>query len=334
MKNVSLKRFVIFFGFVLSSMVIGEELIDHRVAPGETLSEIVKRNFPGRRIYGNTGKVKQVINLNPEVRDENLIFPNQIIKLKVEADTNTPEPLETIVPSDHVASKVTDIEVVQRPLKNWSPSVSAFYGLKYISLSQKGALGDASINAVFYNYLKLETTLAREDWLARISFDTFRINYQDDTSTSRESFYNLDLTLARKHLVASLGMQQSPLLSSQTDTSGVSKQELIYLGLGLRNEFELRKVNLELSSELRYLLDSFVDNSPKKISNLSGYRATAQARLKVEILKKNDRQLFATWLNEIGYQEISQNIKWGDSSGKIKSKATDAISAIGLLVNF
>jgi hypothetical protein len=208
---------------------------------------------------------------------------------------------------------------------------------KILNYSQKGALGDGSINAAFYNYLKLETTFAREDWYGRISFDTFKINYQDDMSTSRKSFYNLDLSLARKHLFASLGMQQSPLLSIKTDTIGLSKQELMYVGVGLREEFELRKVkpiSVELNSNFRYLLNTLVDNSPKRISNLSGYKASAQAQLKVEILNKKDTKILVTWLNEIGYQSISQSIKWRSSSGQVESTSTDAVSAIGLLVDF
>lgn len=47
----------------------------YTVKRGDTLSHIVKRNFPNDKLYGNQGKLAEVLSQNPQIKNPNIIFP-------------------------------------------------------------------------------------------------------------------------------------------------------------------------------------------------------------------------------------------------------------------
>ena len=333
------RSFLIVFGLVISLYGMGEEISqEYTVRRGDVLSKIVSRFFPKTQLYGELGKLNQIVDMNSEIKDQHLIFPDQVIKLRI--DTNTKkvdEKIPDVLSRDNQVD-VKSAEILRAPVKrNWPIDVSVLYGAKYISYSQLGAIGQASLNGVFSNYFLVNTEISSEKFKGQFTFETFSVNYKTSTSLIDKSLYNFDFGLTRQWIFASAGVEQLPIISDGSGVVNLTKQSLIYIGLGVRKEIEVslvRPVFIELKSEIRYPFKSFIDNSQAETNAFTGYHLHGQARFKMKILSKYGYTLFANWINDLGYQQNSQNIHWGYLNGKVETNMSSASSALGVLLNF
>jgi len=78
-------------GFSLPSPT--QDLYFHHVAPGETLSGIIKSYYPGQAV-GMQDKIKQVLIDNPTLKDPNKIKPGQLIVFRTASNTMCLAPIE------------------------------------------------------------------------------------------------------------------------------------------------------------------------------------------------------------------------------------------------
>lgn len=65
-----------------SGFVIGAEIDHYTIRNGESLSKILMRLHPNERIYGNKGNLRRVLELNREIKNPDVVFPGQTIKLR------------------------------------------------------------------------------------------------------------------------------------------------------------------------------------------------------------------------------------------------------------
>lgn len=75
---------------------------------GEVLSKIVLKKYPNPdyKIYGPTGKIKDVLKLNPQIKAPHLIYPNQVITLGEEEEIGN-EPTPELPINEEVTPQIT-----------------------------------------------------------------------------------------------------------------------------------------------------------------------------------------------------------------------------------
>lgn len=126
MPNLLFRRFH-FFTFLISSAICidlrSETLYEIIVQKGESLSEIARSHFKGR-LYGKDGVLQKLIDLNPELSNPNLIYPNNHIRLKIkEPSSNVSLEVKEKSP---VPTPPLEIEVVPpMPVVSFEKSYSA-----------------------------------------------------------------------------------------------------------------------------------------------------------------------------------------------------------------
>jgi hypothetical protein len=340
MKKFNKKLILILPGLLISSYIIAQETYEYKVRLGESLSHILNRFFPKDKIYGQGGKIDEVVKMNASIKDKNLIFPDQVVNLpiysnvessKIEVSDATSE--EEKYPLEKIVAKELSYPIAQE----LSFNVAVLFGAKLIDYSQKGFLGQASIQGVLFNYLKLETEFCYGDWKTEFSADTFKIGYKISTSQTQDSLYNFRLASGRSFYFVSVGKDELPLVNDNTALISFSKQSLFYVGLGVTKEMTMpfvRPVSFEVKSEIRYPLTTSIKSSQFKSSSLRGYYLLGQGNFKLELSKNDKYSLFSIWANNLSYQKVSQNIVLSDLSGKVDSKMTTVSSSLGLQLDF
>jgi hypothetical protein len=339
MRKFNKKLILILPGLFVSSYIIAQEAQEYKIRSGESLSHIVNRFFPKDKIYGQGGKIDEVAKMNTSIQNKNLIFPDQVIKLPIYSNVeNTKfEVSDSTSAEEKPIEDSSDNSLNEKESTKKSFNIAVFYGAKLIDYSQKGFLGQASLEGVFFNYLKLESAFYYRDWKTEFSADTFKINYKTPTSKIHESLYNFRLAIGRSFYFMSAGKDELPLVNDSSGAVTLSKQSLLYVGLGLTKEMSVtfvKPVSIELKSEIRYPLASKIKASQLKSSSLSGYHLSGEGNLKLELSKNDKYSLFSIWANSLSYQKVSQNIMLLGRSGKVDSKMTAASSSLGLQLNF
>jgi hypothetical protein len=146
----------------------------YNVKKGDNLSKIAASHNPGP-IYGSKGSLEKILSLNPSIKNKNLIYPGQILKLE--------NPLEKVNDQDRIPAQ-------EGPLVNPSPfsafnsfsTLSVLPKIKYQRISGKDESTNAS--AKLYSSDSIGVDL---DWLLHwseeftsvIGFRYSSLKYQD-----------------------------------------------------------------------------------------------------------------------------------------------------------
>ncbi|MBA2404812.1 MAG: hypothetical protein H0V66_08575 [Bdellovibrionales bacterium] len=336
--------------------------IKHEFRPGESLSSVLESQGYSD-INGHFGALNQTYWKNGFRRNEKSLKSGTVILLPYDekiaqgthvkvrpplAESPKYEPIK-----DSPAPKKPPEVIEQRPvvmplpdrvgrkisfipgLEEWN--ISALYGAKYLSVSQKGALGSTEVGVLFLNDLKLNSEFIFEDWSAWLQLDSYRFKYKSIASGDSQQMYSLDLGISYKWIMGSIGFVQNPLFRINEGNFEMTAQSLMYLSLGARIDIELptrKPTVVRLKGWLHYPLSSSTDNTQVKLSSVSGFGASGQAALEREIFSKEIYSLHATWITDLGYQQLSQTVKWDTSAGKVDSTINNASSTLGLLFKF
>lgn len=340
----------------------------YTVKRGDTLSHIVKKNYPYDKLYGRRGKLVEVLQNNPHIKNPNLIFPNQKIyfvpAVVIEPTSSVADslPLTVLVEKaplveaapessqeNFVGAKTETIpEVVEPPKKEESRKVSeqkgleewnfsALYGAKYLSVSQSGALGKAEVGVLFLNDLKLNSEFIFEDWSFGFQFDSYKFKYETLSTGDSKQMYAVNLYGSYKWFLGGLNIEQNPLFRNNNGNIEMTKMTLVYLSLGAKKDFELptrKPTTLKLKGWVNYPLSSSSDNADIKFDSVKGFGVIGQVELNRQILAREEYSLHATWLTQLGLQKFTQDVEWDTSKGEAKSSIVDASTAIGLLFKF
>jgi hypothetical protein len=313
---------------------------------GDTFSHIVKRYFPSGHLYGPKGNMAIVLAQNPHIKNPNRIYPQQTVTLLVEnatpvAETMAPA-IEEIKPAIHAAKEKAPESAPQNRdvsfesvLEEWN--ISALYGAKYLSLSQSGALGSADVGVLFLNELKLKSEFLLENWSFGFQLASYQFKYESLTSGDSKRMYALDLYTSYKWAIGGLGVEENPLFRNDGGDVQMTKQSLMYLSLGVKKDIELptrKPTKLKLKTLVHYPLSSNTDNADVELKSVSGFGVQGQIELNRQIFAKEDYSLHATWVTDIGYRKISQDVEWDVSSGKAESNMTSVSTSLGLLFKF
>lgn len=343
----------------------------YTVRRGDTLSHIVKRNYPNDKLYGRNGKLAEVLEHNPHIKNPNRIFPNQKISFGIQIAVSEPLKVEyqstassvipfveappqenrlvVVPPVDEKVEPIISSEEETQPtpkkenrkvseamgLEEWN--ISALYGMKYLSVSQSGALGKAEVGVLFLNDLKLNSEFLFEDWSFGFQLDSYKFKYKTLSSGDSQQMYAANLYGSYKWLLGGLNIEQNPLFRNNSGNIEMTKMTLMYLSLGAKKDIELptrKPTTLKLKGWVNYPFSSSSDNADIKLDSVKGFGVMGQAELNRQILARDEYSLHATWMTQLGFQRITQDVEWDVSKGEAKSSIVDASTAIGLLFKF
>ena len=216
-------------------------------------------------------------------------------------------------------------------------NLSILYGAKYLSISQTGSLGKASVGALFLNDIKLNSEFIFEDWSLGFQVDTYKFKYESLTNGDSKQMSTLNLYGSYKWFMAGFNIEETPLFRNNGGSIEMTKNTLMYLSLGAKKDIELptrKPTTLKLKGQISYPLSSSSDKGEVELSSLSGFALSGQAELNRQIFAKEDYSLHATWMTGVGYRNLEQNVEWDVSKGKAKSQILDLSTALGLLFKF
>ncbi len=344
-KNQMIIQLTVFF--LVSNMVFQFKVYGNTyiVKRGDVLSRIVQTHYPKDRLYGPSGRLQEVLSLNSQIKNPDLIYPNQIIRL----NTKDEESNDSLIQSDQEdleehsddsylsADKLKEEKKLRESLEEVPLRVSVLYGSKYLSVSQSGALGAAEIGALFLNNIKFHSEFALKKWSLGFLFDSYPFRYDSPNKSDSATMYSLDIYAAYNWFLSGLSMEQNPLLRNKDGTVELSKMTVMSLLMGYKKDYQWstkKPIILRLKSSVSYPLLASTDNTDVKLSSLSGIQVQGLAELDWQLLSKEKYALYLSWVNQIGYFKLSQQTKWENSEGDIESGFLSVSTALGLLIKF
>jgi hypothetical protein len=117
----------------------------------------------------------------------------------------------------------------------------------------------------------------------------------------------------------------------------MTKMTQIHLSLGAKKDFDLptrKPTVIKLKGWVNYPFSSSSENADIKLDSVKGFGLKGQLELNRQIIAREEYSLHATWLTQMGYQKLTQNVEWDVSKGETKSTIMDASTTIGLLFKF
>lgn len=306
----------------------------HIVREGDVLSKIVLNKYPNPtfRVYGQEGKLKEILKLNPELRDPHQIYPNQVIIL---------EPAGPASYESQVGEPVLGIEVDpvrdektagNTEEKHWD--IYGHYGAKFLSYSQTNTLGSLDVGAFFPSYFQLGAEYKKDIWAGWINAQAYKIRYESGSFSGSRSIRSYELGGSYQNFIGSLGMEDSPLFKESPARVEMSEYTLLYVGLGWRQDWNLKSTLLRFKSWLKYPVNVIGEGPQVKITSPKGYKAQAQLQWQYPFYKNANYELFADWQNDMSYQATKADIKWGTTQGQIDAKILEISTSLGLHLKY
>jgi hypothetical protein len=316
----------------------------YAVKRGDTLSDIVRSHFPNEKLYGLSGKLAEILRLNPQIKNPNLIYPKQQLNLNM-PHTNSladDDKLERVIIIDEAEAIVPVPENLSetrgsssKDLSHWK--VSLLYGAKNLSIAQKGDLGSGDVGVLYFNHIRLNSEFVFNKWSLGFQYDSYDLKYKALAKTHREKLHGLFLYGTYGWMLAGLHFEQNPLFRNSGTEVDMIRMTPMYLSIGAKKEFSFsskKETTLTLKGWVGYPLSINSDSSDAKLSGLKGFAANGQIELNRQIFSRPAYSLHATWLTGVGYRSLDQTVKWGNSEGDVTSRIFDASSNLGLLFKF
>lgn len=304
--------------------------LEYLVREGDTLSEVVKVHFPDSRIYGNSGKIKDVLKLNPNLRNPDLILPND--KILLEKTRISASEDEEYAPSSS-SSVVGEVEVDD---SEWLTTL--YYGARYTQFSQSGSLAGADLGVLLLNEVTFRTEYRQKDWSWGLGLNTYRFEYSQSTvGSGSERLRHLDLFLAKKWLIAGVGVMEQPIFRNNLGSVEMGRQTFSYMKIGYRKSHSLtpfKSTNLNFKALLMFPFKFSSSNEDIETESASSIGMEAEVELERELYLNESYSLYLTWLTGINYLKISEEVKWADQTGSVDIDSYGVSSSFGLRVKF
>lgn len=334
-----MKRIIVFATTVpmLMGQVFAQDI--YMVRKGNTLSELVKRHFPHHRLYGPQGKLAEILKLNPQITNPNLIFPNQELYLTpIVATESTAREIFPVIEAETLLPPVSEEVVTSQEVgKSSEWNISGLYGMKYLSVSQSGALGKADVGVMFFNDLKVNSEFIFEDYSWGFQIDTYRFKYEAMGAGDAKQMHALKLFGSYQWFLAGINLEQSPLFRNNNSSVEMTKMTLMNLSLGAKKDYKLQTSKptvLKLKGWLNYPFSSSSDDSDIKLDSVGGLGLIGQIELNRQIVSKVNYSLHVSWMSELALKKSSVDVEWGTAKGDVKSTVSDVSTSLGLLLKF
>lgn len=298
----------------------------YEVRKGDSLSKIVKRHFPAADLYGPGGKIAEILSLNPGIRNRHLIFPKQLLIL------SHPSSVEEIV--ENPITKPS-MELSLPGIDHWN--LSLYYGAKYVSLNQYGALGVAKVGVLFLNNISASSDYRNQDWGFRMKFETYNFKFKSVATNGKERLSRLSLNGSYKNFFAGLETEEAPLFRNDSGSIQMSKMAQLSALIGYRGEVKLsssKDTTIDLTSSLEIPLSSSTEDPRIRLSDVQGFGISVQSILSRVIFDNKDFSIYVNWANSARYRQLMQNVKWETSEGSIKSEFVEISSSLGMTIKF
>lgn len=244
----------------------------HTVKKGDTLTEIVQKRFPGERIWGKDGNIYKVLNLNPEIKNRDLIYEGQDIFIRKIQGENTEIADDTKESLDKIYG-----------LTLWGTLNTSFY-----AFTQTGDLLKSDLFLTSFNSQSVGFEYDLKGYLLRGKFErsVYDFSYQGDNFKETLSSKNLGVT----YKYFRVGYEQlNNLFFYETTGYKSAKTEESYLNLGLEFRHDLKKYFIDeyiLFADYSHPLEMTSDSSLYKINSYSGYRFSGKAVLQKNLNKR------------------------------------------------
>lgn len=311
---------------------------EYVVKKGDVISRVVKDHYPNDKLYGSRGKIVEVLKNNPHIKNADLVYPQQKIKLNMATDTS----LERVIITDHAEEPIADVdpsEHVQTTDEKidgkWK--VAFYYGAKDLSVTQEGALGKGDVGVLYFNYLRLHTEYEINKWAWGFQYDTFNLRYRALGKTKTNRMNGLFLYGSYNWLLAGLHFDQTPLFKNSGTEVSFYKMTPAYLSLGARKDFDLkwsRPATLAFKGWFGYPLTVLSESSDVSLSSSKGYSLNAQMELNYQIWERPSYSMYATWYTGVAHKNLDQKVESGASKGSVQTKILDVSTNVGLLFKF
>lgn len=307
---------------------------EHLIQKGEVLSRIVQQYYPEARLYGKKGKIAEVLKLNPQIKNPDLVLPQQPIKLKMPDS----EILERVIIEDKGETNdifASESELFAPDRRVWK--LAFYYGLKQLSLEQTGDLGKGEVGVLFFNSLRTHGEYQINDWSWGLQLESYNFRYRALGQTSTKRLNQLFLYGSYRWFMAGVSLEQLPLFRNTGSEVELYKMTPTFMVLGAKKELTINFIfpfELSLKGWFGYPLAVLTENSDVSLSAPKGYSLNAQAEINYEIMKRPDYSLHASWLSGVAHKKLDQEVEVKESAGDIKTGITEFNTYLGLLMKF
>lgn len=315
------------------------------VKEGDTLSEIVFRHTsPPPSLYGENGRLAQILALNSNIDNPNFIKAGETIALqKVAIDYGKDSVLKA-----KNKKPVSDLQTEDRSKNELSPisdkgNTGVFdfgigFGAKYYSHNQSGALGSANVGALFLNNLSFFTSYDQRNLKVEGEANIYKFRYEVNASGAERHLYGYSLKSYYKNLFFGVSFDQQPLFKNSGDEVEMVAEAIVTPSLGYQWDIELNtkiESRLIVQTSISYLMDSSASDPEVRISKHKGFAGDVKTRLTRRFsTKKRFPTYYYFWSNDIGFRDYERSVKWGTSSGTVESDHLHFNSTIGLKIKF
>ena len=278
---------------------------------GDTLSGIAHRNFSGK-VYGKNGSLAKILDLNPQIKNPNLIFVGQSIEL------------ENAIPTQQMANVPQVLEQAKQPqsktdeFKDRLPAEESWTEQTYLRLSP------------VFGYRRMDSTIGSSSATALSNLGYgLNLDWQqrwDDTNTWRTSLglkaMSYKFEVSDNKTLSDANQIYSKLYLIGAHHYGATKDHFLSASVGVDREQVLAaSSSTELSIESA-LLPSLEINSRHRILNFKALSAYFDAGLGSVFSSSGsvDTKTSIYWQTGLG---ISYNRAWGVIESGINYKNLD-----------
>lgn len=291
------------------------------VEENETLSEIVeKTSSPPPNLYGEDGRLQEILRLNPQIQDPDLIEPGMKIKL-TSAVAPPPAPKKSAKPAG--------------PSPKARITLGAFYGPQIFSLNQTSDLGDAAIGAVFVENASVAAKYEKGEWGAAFRGRFYNVKYEVNQETTDRPLKELRFDLSHKQLFLRIALEESPLFKNAGNEVDQTAERALLPSIGA--EFNWRffgGLTLDVAVSGGIYSQGSAVNKDVKIKNASGYVADIDSNLTKELHKTKGASFALVWKNRAQHKNYTRDVEWGGSAREAETELSSFSSMAGVQVLF
>lgn len=336
--------------FCLSSILFSTQIVaqEYQIEKKDTLSEIIQRTYPDKRIYGKKGALKKVLKLNPTIMNPNKITIGQTINLGVDGlQVNKAAPEALVTDKDLEKDLEKDLSLSDDTKMDSAPAldlpavqrtfVGVGFGPRFFSYEQTGFLGSAKANTVFLKNLEFFVGHSYNDFTFKLEAGSYQMDYTAGAVGVNKQLLKLVPKFYYKNFYLSGIYEERPLFLQLNNGTGMLKDKSFSSAIGYRWKKELGfevKTSFELEGEFNYLLSNSSDHGLKN-NNIKGHGFKVETNLVRDLeIKSLPFPLAYYWKNNMNYTKAEKNVTRGQDQGQVDLKYISLFSSIGLVSEF
>lgn len=314
----------------------------YKIMHNDNLISIIKNKYSKKKIYGKDGMLKNILLLNPKIKNVNRIYENKNLNLP-NSNISIPSSQLSLEESNKklLIQEQTDQEISPEKKalvisKNFEPTnkwnIKLLYGLKYFYLNQKKTYTDLTYNNLL-NILKFETEYVFNNYKFIGSFDNQKFSYSSPISDNSTTLINLKLIAIKNNYLFGISQKGFPLIKTSTNTVNVLNEKQYSLVLGYDMPWQsLIYIPLLFDCNISAIIP--ITGSSSHSNSLSGIGLDTKLEIVHSILHKEKYSIDIIWQNELNFYKNSRVINSSFINGSIDSSGMDAKSIVGMGIKF